>query len=249
MADGDGRRGPAAPAPPRAIAALQECREEAELCGDPVATAYAVHRTGCLALVTDDMPRAEELLREALAGYDEVGELNSNVLMGQVEMAMAVGFRGRLEEAVSVCEQVVEICEDHGERWARAYALYVLAYAARYGGDPERAQGLLRETLAVNHAFHDLVGTVLTLEMLALVEVAPGIRRRRPSYKGPPGGSGHRWACPCSARRTSTRRTSSARSGPGSGSGTRRTRSTGGSASGSTRTRRWPAHWVKWPTA
>ncbi|WP_406509449.1 ATP-binding protein [Streptomyces sp. NBC_00212] len=157
-----------------AIAALQECREEAELCGDPVAAAYAAHRTGCLALVTDDMPRAEELPREALAGYDEVGELNSNVLMGQVEMAMAVGFRGRLEEAVSVCEQVVEICEDHGERWARAYALYVLAYAAWYGGDPERAQGLLRETLAVNHAFHDLVGTVLTLEMLALVEVGTG---------------------------------------------------------------------------
>ncbi|WP_438294836.1 ATP-binding protein [Streptomyces sp. HUAS TT7] len=157
-----------------AIAALQECREEAELRGDPVAAAYAVHRTGCLALVTDDMPRAEELLRAALTEYDEVGELNSNVLMGRVEMAMAVGFRGRLEEAVSECEQVVEICEDHGERWARAYALYVLAYAAWYGGDPDRARRLLRETLAVNHAFHDLVGTVLTLEMLALVEVDTG---------------------------------------------------------------------------
>ncbi|MGW1869397.1 ATP-binding protein [Streptomyces mauvecolor] len=157
-----------------AIAALHECREEAELCGDPVAAAYAVHRTGCLALVTDDMPRAEELLRAALAEYDEAGELNSNVLMGRVELAMAVGFRGRLEEAVSVCEQVVEICEDHGERWARAYALYVLAYAAWYGGVPDRARRLLRETLAVNYAFHDLVGTVLTLEMLALVEVDTG---------------------------------------------------------------------------
>uniref|UniRef100_A0AAU2VCY8 AAA family ATPase n=1 Tax=Streptomyces sp. NBC_00003 TaxID=2903608 RepID=A0AAU2VCY8_9ACTN len=157
-----------------AIAALQECREEAELRGDRVAAAYAVHRTGCLALVTDDMPRAEELLRQALAGYEEVGELNSNVLMGRVEMAMAVGFRGRLDEAVSVCEQVVEICEDPGERWARAYALYVLAYAAWYGGDPSRARELLRETLSVSHAFHDLVGTVLTLEMLALVEVDSG---------------------------------------------------------------------------
>ncbi|RCH67146.1 regulator [Streptomyces sp. SDr-06] len=157
-----------------AIAALQECREEAESLGDAVAAAYAVHRTGCLALVTDDMPRAEELLRTALRGYDEVGELNCNVLMGQVEMAMAVGFRGRLDEAVSVCEQVVRVCEDHGERWARAYALYVLAYAAWHGGDPDRARGLLRETLAVSHAFHDLVGTVLTLEMLALVEVDTG---------------------------------------------------------------------------
>ncbi|MFE9402912.1 ATP-binding protein [Streptomyces sp. NPDC006530] len=157
-----------------AIAALQECREEAELRGDAVAVAYAMHRSGCLALVTDDMPRAEELLREALAGYEEVGELNSNVLMGRVEMAMAVGFRGRLDEAVSVCEHVVEVCEEHGERWARAYALYVLAYAAWYAGDPARARTLLRETLAVSHTFHDLVGTVLTLEMLALVEVDAG---------------------------------------------------------------------------
>ncbi len=157
-----------------AIAALQECREEAESRADAVAVAYAVHRCGCLALVTDDMPRAEELLREALAGYEEVGELNSNVLMGRVEMAMAVGFRGRLDEAVAICEHVVEVCDEHGERWARAYALYVLAYAAWYGGDPVRARTLLRETLAVSHTFHDLVGTVLTLEMLALVEVDAG---------------------------------------------------------------------------
>ncbi|WP_328313946.1 AAA family ATPase [Streptomyces sp. NBC_00442] len=157
-----------------AIAALQECREEAELRGDVVAAAYAVHRSGCLALVTDDMPRAEELLRAALAGYEEVGELNSNVLMGQVEMAMAVGFRGRLDEAVAVCEQVVEVCDDHGERWTRAYAQYVLGYAAWVGGDPDGARRLLRETLSVSHAFHDLVGTVLTLEMLALVAVDTG---------------------------------------------------------------------------
>ncbi|MGW8332759.1 ATP-binding protein [Streptomyces sp. NPDC055897] len=157
-----------------AIAALQECREAAELRGDPVAAAYAVHRTGCLALVTDDMPRAEELIGVALAGYEEVGELNSNVLMGRVEMAMALGFRGRLDEAVSVCEQVMGVCEEHGERWARAYALYVLAYAAWHGGDPDRARALLRETLEISHAFHDLVGTVLTLELLALVEVDTG---------------------------------------------------------------------------
>lgn len=42
-----------------APAALQECRAEAERVGNPTALAYAEHRTGCLALVTDDMPRAE----------------------------------------------------------------------------------------------------------------------------------------------------------------------------------------------
>lgn len=157
-----------------AIAALHECREDAERTGDLVARAYAVHRTGCLALVCDDMPRAEELLRAALAQYEEIGELNSNVLMARVELALAVAFRGHLDEAVVMCEHVVEICAEHGERWALAYALYVLGYAAWHAKDLGGARRLLLECLEIDHAFHDLLGTVLALELLALVAVDGG---------------------------------------------------------------------------
>ncbi|MEV0092818.1 AAA family ATPase [Streptomyces sp. NPDC050738] len=157
-----------------AVAALQECREEAELSGDATAAAYALHRTGCLALVTDDVERAEQLLRQAIESYAEIGELNSNVLMAQVELAMAVAFRGDLAEAALICEDVVAVCEDHGERWAMAYALYVLGYAQWTRGRTEQARKLLTECLVVNHAFHDLLGSVLALEMLALVTLEEG---------------------------------------------------------------------------
>ncbi|WP_093801853.1 AAA family ATPase [Streptomyces sp. Wb2n-11] len=157
-----------------ALAALQECREGAELSANPVAAAYAVHRSGCLALVSDDMRRAEELLRDALSRYEEIGELNSNVLMAQVELAMAVAFRGDLAQAVAICEEVATVCEDHGERWALAYALYVLAYAAHTHGRPDRARELLAECLAINHTFNDLLGVVLALELLALVTLDEG---------------------------------------------------------------------------
>lgn len=160
--------------PVGAISALTECREEADLAGDPVASAYALHRTGCLALVTDDMERAHELLQEALGRYRELGELNSNVLMAQVELAMTVGFQGDLDGAVVICEEVREICEDHGERWALSYALYVLGFAALQRGRPARARELLGESLAISHTFHDRLGTVLTLELLALVTVVEG---------------------------------------------------------------------------
>jgi hypothetical protein len=66
------------------------------------------------------------------------------------------------------------VCEDHGERWARSYALYVLAYAAWSEGDPARARELLTDCLACAHAFHDLLGSVLSLELLALVTVTLG---------------------------------------------------------------------------
>ncbi|WP_327669683.1 MULTISPECIES: AAA family ATPase [unclassified Streptomyces] len=157
-----------------ALAALQECREEAERAGDATALAYAVHRTGCLALVTDDLPRAEDLLRTALSSYREIGELNSNVLMGQVELAMSLAFQGDLAEAVALCTDVRQVSEDHGERWTLAYALYVLAYAQWTEGRYAQARRLLDECLAIHHEFHDLLGTVLSTELLALITVEEG---------------------------------------------------------------------------
>ncbi|MFF3164998.1 ATP-binding protein [Streptomyces sp. NPDC003273] len=157
-----------------APAVLRECRTAAERVADGTAVAYAEHRTGCLALVTDDMARAERLLRSALGRYREIGELNSNVLMSQVELAMARAFQGDLAEAVRLCEDVRRVCEDHGERWARSYALYVLAYAAWRDGDLRRARELLVDCLGDAHAFRDLLGSVLSLELLALVTASQG---------------------------------------------------------------------------
>ncbi|MFH8619770.1 ATP-binding protein [Streptomyces sp. NPDC017979] len=154
--------------------ALHECREEAARAGSARATAYAVHRTGCLALLSGELSRAEDLLRGALASYRELGELNSQVLMGQVELAMSLAFQERLAEAVALCEEVREVCEERGELWARAYALYVLAYAAWSRGETAAARGLLVTALGTSHRFHDLVGLVLALELLALVTVDEG---------------------------------------------------------------------------
>ncbi|MCI3929386.1 ATP-binding protein [Streptomyces sp. AN091965] len=157
-----------------ALCALQECQDTAERTGSAVAAAYAVHRLGCLALVSDDMPRAERLLRTALDEYRRIGELNSNVLMGQVELAMTLAFQGSLGDAVALCEEVRQVCEDHGERWTLAYALYVLGYAAWTRGEPDLARELVTRCLDLDHAFHDLLGTVLAVELLALFTATEG---------------------------------------------------------------------------
>lgn len=154
--------------------ALHECAERADRTGNRLAAAYATHRKGCLALLSGEMLRAEELLRSALVSYEAVGELNSNVLMGRVELAMALVFQGRLDDAVALCEEVGRVCEEHGERWTRAYALYVLAYAAWAAGEHGRARALLRECITIDHRFNDLVGLVLALELLALVTASEG---------------------------------------------------------------------------
>ncbi|MEU3480478.1 ATP-binding protein [Streptomyces sp. NPDC033754] len=157
-----------------AVAALHECGEQARASRNALAEAYATHRMGCLALLSDDIPRAEELIGRALESYRELGELNSNVLMGQVELAMARAFGGDLEGAAAICREVREVCEERGERWTRAYALYVLAFSAWTRGAYEEARELLDECVTINHTFRDLVGLVLAIELLALVTVSEG---------------------------------------------------------------------------
>ncbi|UYQ61093.1 ATP-binding protein [Streptomyces peucetius] len=157
-----------------AAGALHECAEGADRAGNRLAAAYATHRKGCLALLSGEPGRAEELLRSALASYEAVGELNSNVLMARVELAMALVFQDRLDVAVGLCEDVGRVCEEHGERWTRAYALYVLAYAAWTAGEHRRARALLCECITIDHRFNDLVGLVLALELLALVTASEG---------------------------------------------------------------------------
>lgn len=170
-----------------ALGVLQECRAEAEATGNAVAAAYAVHRLGCLALVSDDMPRAETFIGEALGRYRRIGELNSNVLMAQVELAMAVAFQGDLPQAVALAEEARQICQDHGERWTLAYALYVLGYAAWLSGDAARARRMAEEALAIDHAFHDLVGAVLALELLALITEGEGAPQEAAVLQGAAG--------------------------------------------------------------
>ncbi|MFH8222555.1 ATP-binding protein [Streptomyces sp. NPDC018057] len=171
-----------------ALAALQECRRVAESAASATALAYAEHRAGCLALVTDDMERAERLLRSALERYREIGELNSTVLMGQVELAMTRAFQGDLADAVRLCEEVRRVCDDRGERWSRAYALYVLAYAAWHEGDLGYARDLLVDCLTDTHGFHDLLGSVLAVELLALVTVSEGDAAEAAVLQGAAGG-------------------------------------------------------------
>lgn len=157
-----------------AVAALYECRAEATRTGNPLAHTYAEHRLGCLALLTGDMPRAERLLRGALGAYRELGEINSNVLMGQAELALSLVFQGDLDAAVALCADIREICEDSGERWARSYALYVHAYAAWTRGRLGEARALLAEAVTIHHTFNDLVGLVLAMELMALVTAGEG---------------------------------------------------------------------------
>ncbi|WP_062345093.1 ATP-binding protein [Herbidospora yilanensis] len=154
----------------RATALLAECRER----GDDRSRARAVQRLGALAMLADELDRAIPLLLHALAEYEDMGLLDTHVLMGKIELAMAQAFTGRLEPARVICRDVRRLCEDHGERWVLGYVCYLEAYLAWGAGDHAGAERLARESLAYSRIFNDLIGTVLDVELLALVLVGTG---------------------------------------------------------------------------
>ena len=159
---------------PAAVRMLRNCMAQAVETHNATALAYSIHRLGCAALVADDHPSAATLFQDALDRYEAMGELNSNVLMARIELAMAIAFQGDLDGAERHCEEVRRICEIYGEQWSRAYALYVLSFARWTRGEAAQASALAKESLRINHLFHDMVGCVLSVELLALYRAENG---------------------------------------------------------------------------
>jgi predicted ATPase/DNA-binding CsgD family transcriptional regulator len=155
-----------------AVAMLEECRAYATRAGDEVALAYATHRLGCNLLVGDDVGDAKTLFEEAQARYRRLGELNSNVMLAGIELAIASIFLGDLDRAALLCEEACATGAAHGEQWAHAYAIYVKALVALGRGDFAGAIGHGRHCLRVKSTFHDLLGIVLAIEVLAWTEAA-----------------------------------------------------------------------------
>jgi predicted ATPase/DNA-binding CsgD family transcriptional regulator len=155
-----------------ATAMLEECRAYARDAGDDVVLAYATHRLGCTLLVGDDVGDAKALFEEAQARYRQLGELNSNVMLAGIELAIASTFLGDLDRAAELCEEACATGVAHGERWARAYAIYVQALVALGRGDFDRAAARGRQCLRVKREFNDLLGIVLAIEVLAWTEAA-----------------------------------------------------------------------------
>ncbi|MGW6056760.1 AfsR/SARP family transcriptional regulator [Streptomyces sp. NPDC055189] len=156
------------------VARAEECRQLAGRLGDDEAEAYGTHMSGAAALLRDDPQRARLLLEEALARYASLGEVNSVVIMAQVQLAMASVFIGEPSRAIELCRKARGICDAHDEKWTLAYALYVQAFAEWARGDRAVAARHARKCLRMKRDFRDSLGIAMIVDLLGWIAAADG---------------------------------------------------------------------------
>lgn len=163
---------------------LDECREYAVESGDGSALAYATHRIACTHLVGDDLDLADSGFQEAMRLYRSQGTVNSHTMLAGIELAISATFRRDFASAERLCVEAKAVGEEHGELWAQAYAIWVLALCAWVSGDLARADLLGRECLRIKRSFHDLLGIVLAIELLAWISASQGDAERAATLLG-----------------------------------------------------------------
>jgi predicted ATPase/DNA-binding SARP family transcriptional activator len=164
-----------------ALTMLDECRAQAD---DRVALAYATFVRGVVAVFTDDLSAGSSLLAEANQVLTGLGELNSNVVMTKVALAMTVAFGGDLPAAVALAQEAHAVSEHHGEQWALAFAHYVLGFIACLQGALGQAAAHAKKCLAVKQTFNDLLGIAISVELLALLAALSGDSSRAAKLLG-----------------------------------------------------------------
>ncbi len=168
-----------------ATAMAEQCLADAQRLRDSRTLAHATHVRGATALVSDDFTRAvsllshaKQLLGEELTTDPHDADVRSTRALADVQLAAALAFRGEADRAIALSKHSRDACAAAGEQWVRSYALSTLALAEWESGRTAEAAGHAREALRIKRTFYDLLGTALSVELLAWVAAADGACER-----------------------------------------------------------------------
>ena len=150
-----------------AVPWLEESAETFKSSGDMSGEAYALAYLGVAwGLIADE--RAEAPSRQALAWFRTSGDLYG-LRLCLVVLATYCSMKGRVEEALTLGEEAVEVARAYGLDRELAIALQVLAGVKLVMGDIQSAEALFRECVAALRRDPSLFWTARALHMLALV--------------------------------------------------------------------------------
>ncbi|QTJ67094.1 LuxR family transcriptional regulator [Rhodococcus sp. ZPP] len=156
-----------------ALAHLDECTHLATALGDHRLRAHADHWRGIHAVFSGKPADAIRLFHDAITVHRSLGDLAS-VLTASFELGMAQTYDGQLDSALRTCGEVIAVADAHGEKWNKAYALWVSSVAYFHLGRHDDAVEAAEQALRIQHDFKDKICTALSIELLSWVAASSG---------------------------------------------------------------------------
>lgn len=156
---------------------LDRARAVARQAADDEAMRRVIQFFGLAALFDGEYVDALVLFREALARHRDAGDLDG-MSLALYQLAITALQLGDSDGALEYGEECLDLCERHQARWSQTYAWWVTATARWRRGDAEGALPLLRDSLRLRHAYHDVWGTLQCLEVMACIAADHGSSAR-----------------------------------------------------------------------
>ncbi|MDA0634948.1 ATPase [Nonomuraea sp. MCN248] len=160
-----------------ALEAAEACSTEAVRVGDSRAVILASKMQGTAALIQGDLQKASALLGVAIEFNTDNKELNPGLLPAIVELSLVLLAQGENQEAEPLLRDCLQVCRERGELWVSSYAQWAMALTKLSTGRADEALHSAREGLRIKRHFHDILGSLLSLETTARIFVALGRAR------------------------------------------------------------------------
>jgi predicted ATPase/DNA-binding CsgD family transcriptional regulator len=129
---------------------------------------HVQHWTALLAMFSGDLDNAVEGFRRAVEGHS-AGDDREMELTARYMLACALASGGHAEEALAISTETVALCEEIGERNARAYAEWAGGVADWTLGRLDEAERTARNLLKTHRLLSDGIGVALTAQLLSWI--------------------------------------------------------------------------------
>ncbi|MPY79464.1 MAG: LuxR family transcriptional regulator [Actinophytocola sp.] len=128
--------------------------------------AEITHNEGIASLFHGDPATALRHFTDSYDAHKKAGN-DFGIMLALIQLAAARSLLGETSHALELCAECLDISGRHGDRWCAALAMWTQALLRWHWNEPERAEALASETLAIKEAFDDLLGMAMAMELIA----------------------------------------------------------------------------------
>ncbi|MFC6935619.1 ATP-binding protein [Actinomadura yumaensis] len=168
----------------------------ADTLGEADLRAHSDHLRGRALFYSGDLEGALARYREAQAGYLRGGHTDPDALTIYTDLGAVLSLFGEFDDAFAVLEEGLAACDRTGERWARAFALWMRGASRWLAGAVDEAVADACASMRTMEAFNDLVGVAMCLDVLMVCSVARGEHARAAVLAGATEAMWHRLRTP-----------------------------------------------------